>query len=192
MIRHLAIRLESLFGRARRERELDAELAYHIDMQTEQFVQRGMPRDAARREALRLFGSIETVKDDVRDRWLSRFVEVAAQDVRYGVRSLRRNPGFALVVIVTMALGIGANTAIFSVVNGVLLRPLPYRDPGRLVVLHHGQGDPVANDMYFSAKDIADYRTARSLSDVVEFHHMTFHLLGRAEPERLHTGVVSA
>jgi predicted permease len=194
MIRNLSVRLASLFRRKRQERELDAELAYHIEMQTEQLVRQGLSRDAARREALRLFGPIETVKDDVRDRWLSRFVEVAAQDVRYGMRSLRRSPGFALVIMLTMALGIGANTAIFSVVNGVLLRPLPYRDPGKLVVLHHGRGDVSnpANDMGFSAKDIAGYRSARSLSDVVEFHHMTFNLLGRAEPERLETGVVSA
>ena len=192
MIRHLAVRVASLFKRERMERELDAELRYHIDMLVEQNVAKGMTPDAARREAMRVFGTMDGVKDDVRDRWLSRFFEVAAQDIRYGVRSLRRNPGFALVIIVTMALGIGANTAIFSVVNGVLLRPLPYQDGDRLVVLHHGQGDPVANDLGFSAKEMYDYRQANSLSDVVEFHNMFFNLLGRAEPERLSTGVVSA
>ena len=191
MIRHLSVRLGSLFGRAQQERELDAELKYHIDMLTEQNMQKGMPRDQARREALRVFGPVEGIKDDVRDKWLSRFLEVAVQDVRYGIRSLRRNPGFALVIIVTMALGIGANSAIFSVVNGVLLRPLPYKGGDKLVELHHGAGDAVVNDIGFSPKDIADYRLSTSLSDVVEFHNMLFTLLGRAEPLRVSTAVVS-
>jgi predicted permease len=192
MFRRFSTRLSSLFRRERLERELDTELRYHIDMLVEQNIAKGMTPDAARREAQRVFGTVAGIKDDVRDRWLSRFVEVAAQDLRYGMRSLRRNPGFALVVIVTMALGIGANTAIFSVVNGVLLRPLPYRDGDKLVVLHQGQGDPVVNDSGFSPKEMDDYRQARSLSDVVEFHNMFFNLLGREEPERLSTGVVSA
>ena len=192
MFRRLSTRLYFLFGRNHLERALDTELKYHLDMLVEQNVKAGMTPDQARREALRVFGNVAGLKDDVRDNWLSRFLEIAAQDIRYGVRSLRRNPGFALVIIVTMALGIGANTAIFSVVNGVLLRPLPYRDGDKLVVLHHGQGDPVANDFGFSPKEMDDYRQARSLSGVVEFHNMFFNLLGRAEPERLSTGVVSA
>ena len=90
--------------------------------------------------------------------------ETLAQDVRYGLRSLRRNPGFALVVVVTMALGIGANTAIFSVVNGVLLRPLPYANGDRLVVLHQQQPLAGVEDIGFSYQEIDDYRDARAAS----------------------------
>ena len=98
--RHLRTRLSSLFRRKRYETELDVELQYHIDMLVQQNVAAGMPPDEARTAALRSFGAVQGIKDDVRDTWLSRFFETAAQDVRYGVRNLRRNPGFAFVVIV--------------------------------------------------------------------------------------------
>ena len=99
MLRRLSTRLSSLFRRARYERELDRELAFHLDMLTEQHVRAGMPPDEARRAAAPArFGAVDRVKDDVRDTWLSRMLETLAQDVRYGSRSLRRNPGFALVV----------------------------------------------------------------------------------------------
>ena len=174
------------------EQDLDRELSFHVDMLTEQHVRAGMPPDEARRIALNTFGGIERVKDDVRETWLSRVLETLAQDIRYGLRNLRRDPGFALVVVATTALGIGANTAIFSVVNGVLLRPLPYANGDRIVVLRQQQ--PLANvdDTGFSAHEIEDYREqARSLDGVVEFHNMWFILLGRPEPERVATGVVS-
>src|SRR4249919_519628 len=143
MAGRLTTRLTSLFSRNRLERDLDRELRFHIDMLTDQHVRGGMTPAEARRTALQSFGGVEQIKDDVRETWLSRLVETLGQDVRYGWRNLRRNPGFALVVIATTALGIGANTAIFSVVNGVLLRPLPYVHGDRLVVLHQQQ--PLAN-----------------------------------------------
>ena len=192
MLKHWRTRLSSLFRRGRLERELDLELQFHLDMLAEQNMRAGMSRDEARRAARRAFGAVETVKDDVRDAWLSRFVEVLAQDVRYGLRGIRRHPGFAVAVILTMALGIGANTAIFSVVNGVLLRPLPYPDGDRLVVLQQASPRAATEDLGFSAKDIADYRQSRAVSDVGEFHNMWFVLLGRSEPERVSTEVVSA
>lgn len=192
MVHRLKTRLSSLFRRSRYERELASELEFHIDMLTEQYVRAGMAAAEARRAALRNFGPLERVKDDVRDTWLSRLWETLVQDVRYGFRNLRRSPGFAFVVVFTMALGIGANTAIFSVVNGVLLRPLPFKDGEQLVVLRQQQPAAGVEDMGFSYKEILDYRAAKSLDGLVEFHNMWFILLGRSEPERVSTGVVSA
>ncbi|MGB2715916.1 MAG: ABC transporter permease [Vicinamibacterales bacterium] len=192
MVHRLKTRLSSLFRRSRYERELASELEFHIDMLTEQYVRAGMAAAEARRAALRNFGPLERVKDDVRDTWLSRLWETLVQDARYGFRNLRRSPGFAFVVVFTMALGIGANTAIFSVVNGVLLRPLPFKDGEQLVVLRQQQPAAGVEDMGFSYKEILDYREAKSLDGLVEFHNMWFILLGRSEPERVSTGVVSA
>jgi hypothetical protein len=180
MFRRLSTRLSSLFRRARYERELDTELAFHLDMLTQHHVRAGMTQTAARQAAMRTFGVVDRVKDDVRDTWLSRVAETIGQDVRYGLRSLKRNPGFALVVIATMALGVGANTAIFSVVNGVLLKPLPYKNGESLVVLHQQQLLAGVENMSFSYQEILDYRAARSVESVVEFHEMWFILLGLA------------
>ena len=191
-LRWFRTRLSSLFRRARYERELESELRFHLDMLAEQHVKAGLTPADARTAALRTFGQIERVKDEVRDTWLARMAETLLQDVKYGARSIGRSPGFALTVVFTMALGIGANSAIFSVVNGVLLKPLPFEDGARLVVLRQEQPKAGVTSPTFSYQEILDYRGAASLEGVVEFHNMWFILLGRAEPERVSTGVVSA
>jgi predicted permease len=187
-------RLQSLRRRRKNDAELERELQFHIDMLTEQNVRHGMTPDAARAAATRTFGPVDLVGADVRDTWFSTFADNLARDVRYGIRTLLKSPGYAATVILVMALGVGANTAIFSVVNGVLLRPLPYGAGDRLVALHqyrpHVAGE---SEMAFSAKEIDDYQTiSTTLDGVVEYHNMWFILLGRSEPERVATGVVSA
>jgi putative ABC transport system permease protein len=114
------------------------------------------------------------------------------QDIRYGLRVLAKNPGFAAMAILTLALGIGANTAIFSLVYGVLLRPLPYQNGGRLVVLHQQATRANLPDVPFSAQEIFDYRDkTHTLDAVVEHHSMNFLLLGDDSAERVNTAVVS-
>ncbi len=115
------------------------------------------------------------------------------RDVRYGVRVLRRSPGFTLAAVVTLALGIGANTAIFSVIYGVLLRPLPYREGERLVVVRQQARLNNVNSLGFSVKEFFDYRDqSQTMESMVEHHSMNFILYGRDEPERVQTGVVSS
>jgi putative ABC transport system permease protein len=193
MFRKLSRRVQAVFRRNQREREMDAEVRFHLDMETRKNLERGMSLRAARQAALRSFGGVELTKEQCRDARGGRFVETLLQDLRYGARVLRRNPGFTLVALLTLTLGIGANTAIFSVIYGVLMRPLPYADGSRLVILH--QQAPLArvDDMGFSVKEISDYREqSESLDQVVEHHSMSFILLGGDEAQRVQTAVVSA
>ncbi len=161
MWQRICRRALALFQRDRLERELKAELQFHVDCATEENLRRGMTPEAARHAALLSFGGVEQVKEQYRDvsRW--RWLEALGRDVRYGVRSLRRAPGFTLITVLTLALGIGATTAIFTVVYAVLLRPLPYAEPEHIVAVGSfnaaGTGDE-SKPSFNAPADFLDWR----------------------------------
>ena len=182
-------------------RDVRDEIGFHLEMRTREFIESGMTPAAAREAAEASFGDVREIeaqcrhlresRDRERDRRES--LRSMGHDIRFAVRTLRKRPGFAIAAVVTLALGIGANTAIFSVINGVLLRPLPYEKGEQLLYLRQPLTLNEITNAGFSAPEVADYRTgAASLSGVAEYHSMPFILLGQDEPRRVQTGVVSA
>ena len=129
----IPLRLRSLFRRNRVEQELDEELRYHLERKTKEFLTQGMSPEEARRRAFGAMDGLELRKEECRDARGVNFLETLFQDVRFGMRLLRKSPGFTGVAVLTIALGIGANTAIFGLVDTAFLRGLPFREPGRLV-----------------------------------------------------------
>jgi predicted permease len=179
----LPLRWRSIARRRLVERDLDDEIQYHLESQVDDRVARGMDRAAAWRAVLREFGGPDLAKERCRDTRHMNFVDALAQDLRYAARTLRRNPGFAAAAILTLALGIGANTAVFSLVDGILLARLPYLDPDRLVSVT----GTYPNGAFAAMRD-----ESRTLDVAAYAEGHWFTLQGDGEPVRLAGTRVSA
>jgi hypothetical protein len=154
-VRALTSRIRAFFRRSHAESELSDELRAHIDALTDENIRRGMPAADARAVAHREFGGVEQTKESYREQRSLPFLETLTRDIRFALRGLRRDKGFATLAILTLALGIGVNTSLFTVVHSVLLNPLPYPEPDRLVSLYErsvgtdsDEDNPVASGQF--------------------------------------------
>jgi putative ABC transport system permease protein len=187
MLSRLHSWVRGLAGRSTMESEMDVELRFHIEARAEDLIREhggtGLTRDEALRQARLEFGAVDKAKEECRESRGVGTLETFLQDLKYGARALRKNPGFTAVAVMTLALGIGANTAIFSLVDGILLRPLPFSQPERLVDVTgaYPKGAFVAMREQVTSMEPAAY---------IEGHE--FNLTGRGEPERLTATLVSA
>jgi putative ABC transport system permease protein len=191
---NLSAWLRALLRKSELERELDEELRDHIERQFEQNLRLGMNPEEARIAARKAFGGVEQAKERSRDVRGVRWVEEFWQDLRYGARILIKNPGFTLIAVVTLALGVGANTAIFSVVNATLLRPPPYKNPDRIVMVWgtNPGGFGWRGKTGFSAPGFLDYRERnRVFERMATFNGADFTLVGNGSPEPIRGGRVT-
>src|SRR6201984_2909037 len=176
--------LQRWFRRGNAEQEMSDELRDHIERQTDANIAAGMPRDEARRQALMQFGGAEAVKEGCREQRSGFWLETLFSDVRYGVRMMMRSPGFTIVAILTLALGIGANTAIFSVVNGVLLNPLPFPQPDQRVSLRESKPNFEFGSISFP--NFRDWRKDNhTFSSMAISRRFAFSLTGLGEAEQV-------
>jgi predicted permease len=182
----IVARLRGLFEHRRLERELDEEVRFHLEMQIEDNLKAGMIPAEARYAALRSFGGLDRMKETYRERRTFSLVETTAQDLRYAVRTLRKSPGFTITAVTVLALAIGANTAMFSVVNAVLLRPFPYRSPEQLAMLW--SEDPAQNfrEGRSALWDVEQWRNqSRSFVDIASFDSVSTTLTGAEGVEQI-------
>lgn len=165
------------------ENEMNEEMRFHIEQQAAANVAAGMTSEEARRQALLRFGGIEGIKEACREEKRGMWLETLWMDVRFGTRMLRKSPGFALVAMLTLALGIGANTAIFSIINGVLLRPLPFHDPEKLVALRETEISP--GDYPLTGADYLDWQSQNRTLEAASLFDYThgYNASGAGEPE---------
>ncbi|MDB4876589.1 MAG: permease [Gemmatimonadetes bacterium] len=180
LVSRISSAARNLLKRPRVERELDDELRAYVEQVIAERIRHGQSPERARREALLEVGGIEQVKEEVRDVRTGATIDLVIRDLRFALRSLAKAPAFTFAAALALALGIGATTAILSVVDGVLLRPLPYEDSDRLVVILHNERNPV------SAEDIVEWaRQTRSFTEISAAEYWTPNLTGADEPEHV-------
>ena len=188
----IGMRVRSLMRRERVDSELDDELRFHLERQIAENMAAGMLREEARCAAMREFGGVDQIREECSDMRRVNWLQDFAQDVRYGLRMLRKLPGFTAVAIITLALGIGANTAIFSIVYAVLLRPLPYPHPDQLVSVTMADpqaGIPSNGTSYDNFREWRDQNHVFTELAAFQFHQLT--LIGYGEPLSIDTAVIT-
>jgi len=179
-------RLKGTFQREKLERELDEEMRSHLEMRTQEQVQAGLTPEEANRRARRQFGNTTLMKEDARAMDIIGWLEITGQNLRYAARMLRRSPGFTLVAILTLALGIGANVAIFTVVHSVLLRPLPFPSPEQLVRVYDDIRSSSTHDVGMSVPELWDLRDHSGVfQDISVIFPADANLTGGDHPERI-------
>ena len=191
-IRAALARIAGIFGKDAADNDLRDEMQAHLEMEIAENVRRGMSPAEARRQALLASGGLAAAAEAVRDQRGLPWLDSVSADLRYAVRALRHSSAFTAVVVVTLALGIGANTAIFSVVRAVLLKPLPHRDGDRLVYLRQSMDGPGGADIDFSVPEIRDFRHgAPALGSIAEFSPWFGTLAGKDDAIRIDVGLVT-
>jgi predicted permease len=188
-------KLRAVVGRDRLDEDLRAELDAHLQMEVEARIDRGMSASDALESARRQFGNRARIEESSREAWMFIWLETLVQDVRYGLRVLRRSPGFALTAIFVIALGVGANTAAFTLLDHVLLRPLPFDEPGRLVTLYESQPANGIPRTQTSPPNFIDWRDMSSSFDSMGGYFailFAMNLSGQGEPMRLDTAIVNS
>ncbi|MFZ0795881.1 MAG: ABC transporter permease, partial [Candidatus Korobacteraceae bacterium] len=187
----LPLRLRALFRRRQLDQDLDEELQSHLEEKTQEFMEKGLSAEEAHYAALRDFGSLDLSKQNCRDARKVLWIQNLIEDLHFGLRTLGKAPGFTAVAVLTLALGIAANTVVFSVFHAVLLRPLPYAHPDRLVFLSESTAD--LPKMFISLANFADWQSMNTVfENMGAFRRGGATMTGRGEPRHVLVGEVTA